>query len=268
MREREREERAAAAWNMFTEEGIFPIGDGLLDVDAERLKGLLVSHDINEIYEVEQTPFARWVRNRSTKRVFFSASSSVCCDCGCGSKSCQKSENCVCNMSSKRQAQKCLKKVSHQSVVFFCLFPFFCCLKTEIFCAGAAAASLKLVFVFFCAQSDICICVCVQASTSHTQTYANKTQALKNLQWALFCTAVCCGCYYYCSCLCLPFVAFAFAHKNNDNNSYSNTNTTKQLFPFAAFAFADWPLASFCINFAVAVAVHFVRLLVDSLFRP
>ncbi|EDW07634.2 uncharacterized protein Dmoj_GI14753 [Drosophila mojavensis] len=44
---------------MFTEEGIFPIGDGLLDVDAERLKGLLVSHDINEIYEVEQTPFAR-----------------------------------------------------------------------------------------------------------------------------------------------------------------------------------------------------------------
>ncbi|EDW65235.2 death-associated protein kinase related [Drosophila virilis] len=44
---------------MFTEEGIFPIGDGLLDVDAKRLKGLLVSHDINEIYEVEQTPFAR-----------------------------------------------------------------------------------------------------------------------------------------------------------------------------------------------------------------
>lgn len=46
---------------MFTEKGIFPIGDGLLDVDADRLKGLLVSHDINEIYEVEQTPFARWV---------------------------------------------------------------------------------------------------------------------------------------------------------------------------------------------------------------
>ncbi|ALC48799.1 Drak [Drosophila busckii] len=44
---------------MFTEEGIFPIGDGLLDVGAERLKGLLVPHDINEIYEVEQTPFAR-----------------------------------------------------------------------------------------------------------------------------------------------------------------------------------------------------------------
>ncbi|XP_022208574.1 death-associated protein kinase related [Drosophila obscura] len=44
---------------MFTEKGIFSIGDGLLDVDAERLKGLLVSHDINEIYEVEQTPFAR-----------------------------------------------------------------------------------------------------------------------------------------------------------------------------------------------------------------
>ncbi|XP_023032648.1 death-associated protein kinase related [Drosophila willistoni] len=44
---------------MFTEEGIFPIGDGLLDVDAERLKGLLVSFDINDIYDVEQTPFAR-----------------------------------------------------------------------------------------------------------------------------------------------------------------------------------------------------------------
>ncbi|KAH8258898.1 hypothetical protein KR038_005626 [Drosophila bunnanda] len=44
---------------MFIEKGIFPIGDGLLDVDADRLKGLLVSHDINEIYEVEQTPFAR-----------------------------------------------------------------------------------------------------------------------------------------------------------------------------------------------------------------
>ncbi|XP_016948342.1 death-associated protein kinase related [Drosophila biarmipes] len=45
---------------MFTEKGIFPIGDGLLDVDADRLKELLVlCHDINEIYEVEQTPFAR-----------------------------------------------------------------------------------------------------------------------------------------------------------------------------------------------------------------
>ncbi|KAH8397822.1 hypothetical protein KR222_003347 [Zaprionus bogoriensis] len=44
---------------MFPDDGIFPIGDGLLDVDAERLKGLLVPHDINDIYEVEQTPFAR-----------------------------------------------------------------------------------------------------------------------------------------------------------------------------------------------------------------
>ncbi|XP_073831984.1 death-associated protein kinase related [Musca autumnalis] len=43
---------------MFSE-GIFPIGDGLLDIDEERLKGLLVPEDINEIYEVEQTPFAR-----------------------------------------------------------------------------------------------------------------------------------------------------------------------------------------------------------------
>ncbi|XP_075154725.1 death-associated protein kinase related [Haematobia irritans] len=40
-------------------EGIFPIGDGLLDIDEERLKGLLVPEDINEIYDVEQTPFAR-----------------------------------------------------------------------------------------------------------------------------------------------------------------------------------------------------------------
>ncbi|XP_037932430.1 death-associated protein kinase related-like, partial [Teleopsis dalmanni] len=43
---------------MFTE-GIFPIGDGLLDIDEDKLKGLLVPHDINEIYDVEQTPFAR-----------------------------------------------------------------------------------------------------------------------------------------------------------------------------------------------------------------
>uniref|UniRef100_A0A1I8NJC2 Uncharacterized protein n=1 Tax=Musca domestica TaxID=7370 RepID=A0A1I8NJC2_MUSDO len=45
---------------MFSE-GIFPIGDGLLDIDEERLKGLLVPEDINEIYDVEQTPFARLV---------------------------------------------------------------------------------------------------------------------------------------------------------------------------------------------------------------
>ncbi|TDG40569.1 hypothetical protein AWZ03_013003 [Drosophila navojoa] len=57
---------------MFTEEGIFPIGDGLLDVDAERLKGLLVSHDINEIYEVEQTPFASnsYSNTNTTKQLF------------------------------------------------------------------------------------------------------------------------------------------------------------------------------------------------------
>lgn len=40
-------------------EGIRQIGDGLLEVAAERLKGLIVQADINEIYEVEQTPFAR-----------------------------------------------------------------------------------------------------------------------------------------------------------------------------------------------------------------
>ncbi|XP_030381427.1 death-associated protein kinase related [Scaptodrosophila lebanonensis] len=44
---------------MFTEEGIFSIGDGLLDVEPERLKGLVVANDINEIYDVEQAPFAR-----------------------------------------------------------------------------------------------------------------------------------------------------------------------------------------------------------------
>lgn len=40
-------------------DGIFPIGDGMLDIEEESLKGLLVLHDINEIYDVEQTPFAR-----------------------------------------------------------------------------------------------------------------------------------------------------------------------------------------------------------------
>lgn len=40
-------------------DGIRPIGDGLLDVEEERLRALLVPQDINEVYEVEQTPFAR-----------------------------------------------------------------------------------------------------------------------------------------------------------------------------------------------------------------
>lgn len=40
-------------------DGIHPTGDGLLEVAEERLRGLLVQDDINEIYEVEQTPFAR-----------------------------------------------------------------------------------------------------------------------------------------------------------------------------------------------------------------
>lgn len=43
---------------MFSD-GIRPIGDGLLEVSKERLDDLLVSQDINEIYDVEQTPFAR-----------------------------------------------------------------------------------------------------------------------------------------------------------------------------------------------------------------
>lgn len=40
-------------------EGIRQIGDGLLEVAADRLQGLIAQTDINEIYEVEQTPFAR-----------------------------------------------------------------------------------------------------------------------------------------------------------------------------------------------------------------
>ena len=40
-------------------EGIRPIGDGLLEVAPERLQGLLVRDDINEVYDVEQAPFAR-----------------------------------------------------------------------------------------------------------------------------------------------------------------------------------------------------------------
>lgn len=40
-------------------DGIHPIGEGLLEVAEERLRGLLVPEDINEVYEVEQTPFAR-----------------------------------------------------------------------------------------------------------------------------------------------------------------------------------------------------------------
>lgn len=43
---------------MFSE-GIFPIGDGLLAIDEKRLDGLIFKDDINELYEVEQTPFAR-----------------------------------------------------------------------------------------------------------------------------------------------------------------------------------------------------------------
>lgn len=40
-------------------DGIRQIGDGLLEVAADRLQGLIAQTDINEIYEVEQTPFAR-----------------------------------------------------------------------------------------------------------------------------------------------------------------------------------------------------------------
>lgn len=40
--------------------GIRPIGDGLLEVTEASLKNLIVQGDINEIYDVEQTPFARY----------------------------------------------------------------------------------------------------------------------------------------------------------------------------------------------------------------
>ncbi|GAB0091261.1 hypothetical protein DMENIID0001_060790 [Sergentomyia squamirostris] len=40
-------------------DGIRHVGDGWLEVTEERLQGLIVHDDINEIYDVEQTPFAR-----------------------------------------------------------------------------------------------------------------------------------------------------------------------------------------------------------------
>lgn len=40
-------------------EGIRHIGDGLLEVAAERLKEFLVEGSISDLYDVEQTPFAR-----------------------------------------------------------------------------------------------------------------------------------------------------------------------------------------------------------------
>lgn len=63
-------------------EGIFPIGDGLLDIDEERLKDLLVPHDINEIYEVEQTPFARYEQFSFAKTLVLSVYRYVCI-CAC-----------------------------------------------------------------------------------------------------------------------------------------------------------------------------------------
>lgn len=47
---------------MMLSDGIRHIGDGLLEVTEERLKGFLMSQDIDEIYDIEQTPFARFVR--------------------------------------------------------------------------------------------------------------------------------------------------------------------------------------------------------------
>lgn len=41
--------------------GVRPIGDGLLEVSETSLSKLIASGEINEIYDVEQTPFARYV---------------------------------------------------------------------------------------------------------------------------------------------------------------------------------------------------------------
>lgn len=40
-------------------EGIRHIGDGLLEVSGDLLKQFLAPGDINDLYDVEQTPFAR-----------------------------------------------------------------------------------------------------------------------------------------------------------------------------------------------------------------
>ncbi|XP_059618047.1 death-associated protein kinase related [Phlebotomus argentipes] len=40
-------------------DGIRHVGDGWLEVTEERLQGLIVHEDINDVYDVEQTPFAR-----------------------------------------------------------------------------------------------------------------------------------------------------------------------------------------------------------------
>lgn len=44
---------------MMQVEGIRHIGDGLLEVGEDRLKEFLAPGDINDLYDVEQTPFAR-----------------------------------------------------------------------------------------------------------------------------------------------------------------------------------------------------------------
>lgn len=46
---------------MLMSDGIRHIGDGLLEVSEERLKGFLTPQDIDEVYEIEQAPFARLV---------------------------------------------------------------------------------------------------------------------------------------------------------------------------------------------------------------
>lgn len=41
--------------------GVRPIGDGLLEVSEASLNKLIASDDINESYDVEHAPFARYV---------------------------------------------------------------------------------------------------------------------------------------------------------------------------------------------------------------
>lgn len=46
---------------MLMSDGIRHIGDGMLEVTEECLKSFLTPQDIDEVYEIEQTPFARLV---------------------------------------------------------------------------------------------------------------------------------------------------------------------------------------------------------------
>lgn len=58
--------------------GIRPIGDGLLEVTEASLNNLIVQGDINDIYDVEHTPFARYfVEQFSFSHLFLNLSFAV-----------------------------------------------------------------------------------------------------------------------------------------------------------------------------------------------